>query len=142
MRRLLLRANALFLMLASSFGLIADVIGGLAGVGPQATVLALAPHAAVGFVEAHGLALILSVMLWRGTSTRSWHFAALSIEGLLGVANIACWQYFVVSNALAGGYIVTVVHLGFAAAHAVAVLPPAAAVSRSQKKRVLSMEIQ
>ena len=48
-------------------------------------------------------------------------FTALSIEVLLGVANIACWQYFVVSNALAGGYLVTVLHLGFAAAHAFAV---------------------
>ena len=134
-RRLLLRANALFLILASSFAFVADLLGRFAGVGPQATVLGLTPHAAVGFVEAHGLALILSVMLWRGMSTRSWHVTALSIELLLAVANIACWQYFVVSNAVAGGYIVTAVHLGFAAAHAIAVLPPSTAVSGYHLKR-------
>jgi hypothetical protein len=132
-RRLLLRTNALFLILASSFGLLADVIGRFGGVGPQATVFAQAPYAAIGFVEAHGLALILSVMLWRGAPTRSWHLTALAIEVLLGGANIACWQYFVVSNALAGGYAVTVLHLGFAAAHAVAVLPATTAMSRYQR---------
>ena len=50
-------------------------------------------------------------------------------------ANIACWQYFVVSNALAGGYAVTVLDMGFAAAPAVAVLPPSSAVSRYKLKR-------
>ena len=97
--------------------------------------MAQAPYAAVGFVEAHGLALILAVLLWRATSRRSWHLTALSVEGLLAFANIARWQYFVVSNALTGGYVVTVLHLAFAAAHAVAVLPPFSAVSRYQIKR-------
>ena len=134
-RRLLLRANALFLILASSFALVADISGSFAGTGPQATVFAQTPLAAVGFVEAHGLALILAVLLWRGTPTRTWHFTGLSMEGLLGIANIACWEYFVVSNAVAGGYIVTVIHLTFAAAHAVAVLPPSPAASTYQLKR-------
>ena len=134
-RRLLLRANALFLILASSFGLLADISGRFAGVGPQAPVLGQAPHAAVGFVEAHGLALILAVLLWRGTSTRSWHLTALSIEGLLGFANIACWQYFVVSNTVAGGYVTTILHVTFAAAHAVAVIPPSLARSTYQLER-------
>jgi hypothetical protein len=63
-RRLILRANALYLGIASIAAfLLLDLRGIAFGAGPAGQVFAAAPHAAIGFVEAHGLAFILSVLL-------------------------------------------------------------------------------
>ena len=51
------------LLAASTGGMIADLVGAFAGVGPQKNVPGPAPHAAIGFVEAHGLAFIIGVLL-------------------------------------------------------------------------------
>src|SRR5262245_60532604 len=71
-RTILLRTNAVFLLLASSWGLWADLSGAFLGVGPQRPILAAAPFAAIGFVEAHGLAFIFGVLLWRAEAARAW----------------------------------------------------------------------
>ena len=111
----ILRANALYIGLAGFAGVIFDIRGVLYGVGPQGRALANAPHAGIGFVEAHGLAVILAVLLWRAYPSRSWHLTALSIVALLGTANLAFWQAFVAMDALAMGYITTALHWTFVA---------------------------
>jgi hypothetical protein len=63
--QMILRANALYVGVAGAAGLLFDIRGILYGAGPQGRILADAPHAGIGFVEAHGLALILGVVLWR-----------------------------------------------------------------------------
>ena len=60
-RRLVLRANALYIGLAGLAGMLFDIRGVLYGLGPQGRLLAQAPHAAIGFIEAHGLAVILAL---------------------------------------------------------------------------------
>ena len=72
-KRLLLRANAIFLLAASTGGFLSDVRGIFFGLGPVGRVVAQAPDAGIGFIEAHGLAFILGVLLWRAESLRSWH---------------------------------------------------------------------
>ena len=62
-RQRLLRANALYIGIAGCAGLVFDIRGVLLGLGPQGRLLAAAPHAAIGFVEAHGLAVILAVLI-------------------------------------------------------------------------------
>jgi hypothetical protein len=71
------------LLLAATGGLIADLAGAFAGAGPQKNVLGAAPYAAIGFVEAHGLAFIIGVLLWRAEPQRSWH--------LIAAAVMCCW---------------------------------------------------
>ena len=44
--------------------------GAFLRVGPQRPMLGAAPHAAIGFVEAHGLAFIIGVLLWRAEPVR------------------------------------------------------------------------
>ena len=78
--------------------------------GPAKELLAQAPHAAIGFVEAHGLALILGVLLWRAAPARSWHLTAVAVHLLLGTANIVFWQIFVAGHVLVMGYITTALH--------------------------------
>jgi len=113
--RLLLRLNAAYLGGAGIFSLLAmDLRGIFWGAGPVARVLALAPHAGIGFVEAHGLAAILGVVLWRAIPDRGWHLTAVAIEVLLGTANLVFWQLYVDADVLMVGYVTTVLHWVFA----------------------------
>ena len=112
-RKLLLRANAIYLLVAASGGMWADLAGVYLGLGPQGRILAAAPHAGIGFVEAHGLAIILGVLLWQAPPERSWHLTAAAIHLLLGTSNLVFWQVFVAADMLAAGYITTSLHFAF-----------------------------
>lgn len=119
-RTLILRANAIFLLIASSWGLWADLAGAFLGIGPQGPILGAAPHAAIGFVEAHGLAFISGILLWRAEALRSWHLTAATIHTLLGISNIVFWQIFIAADMLAGGYLTTTLHWTFVTLHMLA----------------------
>ena len=112
---LILRANALYIGVAGFAGMIFDIRGILYGVGPQGRALANAPYAGIGFVEAHGLAVILAVLLWRAKLERSAHFTAAAVVALLGTANLAFWQVFIAMDALVMGYVTTALHWTFVA---------------------------
>jgi hypothetical protein len=113
-RRVILRANDVYLGLGALGGLTFLDLPGVLGAGPGARILSNAPHAAIGFVEAHGLALILSVLLWRAAAVRPWHVTGAAIGLLLGTCNLVFWQIFVIGDALATGYVTTGLHWVFA----------------------------
>jgi hypothetical protein len=115
-RKAILRANALYLGIASiaAFVLL-DLRGIVLGTGPAGQVLASAPHAAVGFVEAHGLAFILSVLFWQAPPIRYAHLTAAAVMALLGVSNIVFWPLFTVTGMIVAGTVLTAGHLAFAA---------------------------
>jgi hypothetical protein len=112
-RQALLRTNALYLLVAATGGMCADLAGAFVGYGPLAKVLVAAPDAAIGFVEAHGLALIFGCLLWHAEPSRKWHLTAAMIHGLLGTANIAFWQLFITTDTLPMGYVTTSLHALF-----------------------------
>jgi hypothetical protein len=114
LRRHVLRANALYLGLASISALHADVLGAVFGLGPLGPVFAAVPHAAVGFVEAHGLALIVGVLLWRATPAPVWHATAAVVHTLLGGANLAFWPLFGAAGMVGVGVVTTALHVLFA----------------------------
>ena len=115
LRHAILRADAVFLLVAAAGGFLTDLTGAFLGIGPQAKVFANAPYSAIGFVEAHGLAFIIGVLLWRAEPVRFWHLTAAAVHILLGTANIVFWQIFIATEMLAGGYVTTSLHVGFAA---------------------------
>jgi hypothetical protein len=112
--RHVLRADALFLGLASISALHADVLGAAFGLGPVGLVLAAVPHAAIGFVEAHGLALIIGVLLWRAVPAPQWHGTAMAVHLLLGGANLAFWPLFGAAGMVGVGVVTTLLHGLFA----------------------------
>ena len=115
-RRKILRANAIWLVIAASGGLLMDVLGIFFGRGPQSGIGAVAPQAGVGLIEAHGLALIFGVLLWHAERPlRYWHFTAATAHALLGVANLVFWQYFIAGGMLVAGYLTTLLHWLFVA---------------------------
>jgi hypothetical protein len=118
--KVVLCANASYLLAASTGGFIADVLGAFYAIGPQGKVLAHAPYAGIGFIEAHGLAFIFGVLLWRAEPTRLWHLTAAAIHVLLGSANLAFWQIFVAGDMLALGYVTTILHWVFVALQLIA----------------------
>jgi hypothetical protein len=112
-RHVILRANAAFLLAASTGGFASDVRGIFLGLGPVARVVVEAPHAGIGFVEAHGLAFILGILMWRAEPSRAWHLTAAAIHTLLGCANLIFWQLFIASDMLMVGYVTTALHALF-----------------------------
>ena len=114
-RTAILRADAVFLLAASAGGFTSDILGAFFGRGPVAPILAGAPHAAIGLVEAHGLAFIIGVLLWRATVTRAWHITAAAVHVLLGTANLVFWQVFIDGEMLVVGYVTTALHWLFVA---------------------------
>jgi hypothetical protein len=114
-RHLILRANAIYLGVSAAAGLLfMDLPGVLFGTGPGGRVIANAPHSAIGFVEAHGLAFILAVLFWRAEPTRAWHLTGVAQASLLGISNLVFWQIFIAGDALVMGYVTTSLHLIFA----------------------------
>jgi hypothetical protein len=112
-RTMILRANATWLMLGALGGLTMDLSGAFFARGPVSLVLRGSPDAAIGLVEAHGLALICSVLLWRAAPTRVWHLTGAAVHTLLGTANLVFWQMFVGTDMLLAGCVTTGLHILF-----------------------------
>jgi hypothetical protein len=119
-RQGILRANAIFLLVAATSGFLTDVLGIFFSVGAQAPIIGSAPNAGIGFIEAHGLAFIIGVLLWRAAPVRSWHLTAAGVHVLLGVSNLVFWPIFVAADALWAGYVTTTLHWSFVALQLIA----------------------
>lgn len=82
MRTQILRIDAILLALFGLFGIVMDLLGYFAGLGAWKAVFLYNPLA-VGAVEAHGLALIVAVLLICHSSangTVSWHLTAVAVH--------------------------------------------------------------
>jgi hypothetical protein len=112
-RQAILRADAIFLLLIAAGGLWMDVLAIVFADGPQSRVIASAPLAGMGFLEAHGLALIIGILLWRADPLRSWHITAVAVHVILGMASLMFRQIFIVAGILAAGYAMTSLHFLF-----------------------------
>jgi hypothetical protein len=114
-RLAILRANAVYLLTAASSGMLNDILGIYFARGPVAYVVRHAPDAGIGFVEAHGLALIIGMLLWRAEPSRAWHLVGVAVHVLLGTSNLVFWQLFITADVLMMGYVTTSLHGLFAA---------------------------
>lgn len=98
---MLLRANALYLVAASTIAFLVEAMG--------------VRIAGIGFVDAHELALIAGLLLWSATPRPCWHLAAAAVHVLFAAANLAHWQTFVSADIVPMGYATTFMHALFAA---------------------------
>ena len=115
-----LRLDGIFLNIAGGAALLTETIGHFFGVGPMAQTLG-SPHTIGGF-EAHGLAIIIGVLLIRAAtlaSRRLWHALGLSVHLLLGSANVLFWSSFLKQDLLAVGIVTTALHITFVVAQAI-----------------------
>jgi len=119
-RQGIIRANAIFLLVAAAAGFWTDVLGIFFSTGAQARIIGSAPNAGIGFIEAHGLAFIIGILLWRAAPLRSWHLTAAGVHVLLGASNLVFWPIFVAADALWAGYVTTTLHWSFVALQLIA----------------------
>jgi hypothetical protein len=117
--RWILRLDGGFLAIAGSLALLADIMGHFFGVGPMAEMFG-SPYTIGGF-EAHGLAIILGVLLLRAAKVgdrRSWRALGLSVHLLLGTANLVFWSSFLQLDVFMIGVVTTALHNIFVGAQA------------------------
>jgi hypothetical protein len=109
-RRRILRADGLFLIVVGTIQFLLELRAYYFGVGPASGLIRDAPHTVIGFIEAHGLAIIMGVLFARAVPTRSWHLAGAAVHVLLGTANLVFWQIFIAADVLPMGYGSTAIH--------------------------------
>jgi len=106
-----LRFNALFLILIGSLQMLFELLSHFAGIGPLADRFNASPYT-IGFFEAHGLAILMGILLWRASAEpqKFWHGFAVVVHVLLGGANLLFWDSFVQLNVGMPGSVATIVH--------------------------------
>lgn len=117
----LLLINGLLLAAVGAVQLAFDLAGAFLGIGPVAALHG--NPAAIGLAEAHGLALILGIVLVlkRNAGGATWHWTAAAVHALLGGANLMFWSSFEAYGLVPMGLAATIGHgllvaaeLGFA----------------------------
>jgi hypothetical protein len=129
----ILRAHSIYLVVASTLGLIMDIRGVFFASGPEHLIVQSAPFAGLGFIEAHGLALILGVVLARVPASRSWHLIGAASVALLGTCNLVFWDIFSAAESMAMGYVATSGHGLFTVLELCAAYFASAPESRTQR---------
>lgn len=111
LNKTVLKLNALFLMLIGSLQIIFELLSHFIGVGPLADRFLESPYT-LGFFEAHGLAVLMGILLWRAAANpqKFSHQLAVTIHILLGGANLLFWNSFIQLDFVAPGIVATVFH--------------------------------
>ena len=108
--RAILVTDGTLLLVAGLTALAADVVGYFFGIGPFAG-LAGQPLA-IGAVEAHGLVILIGILVMRAMPRDQWrwHAIALAVHLFLGVCNLLFWDVYAVMGATKAGVISTIAH--------------------------------
>jgi hypothetical protein len=117
---MILRVNAVFLLVVGFAQAVLELLSHFRGVGPLAERFVDSPYT-IGFFEAHGLAALIGLMMFHaslGRPKRSWHLYAMGVHLLLGGANLLFWDSFVRLDFVAPGIVATVFHGAFILAQA------------------------
>jgi uncharacterized membrane protein len=118
-RRRLLLADGVFLVVVGGVQVVFELLAYYSGAGPYGYIFEESPYA-IGWVEAHGLAFIIGVLLLVVAARdlrRSWHVLAAAVHTLLGTANLVFWDSFIVFGMVPMGIAATVAHFVFVLAH-------------------------
>jgi hypothetical protein len=118
-RRRLFIANGVFLVVVGGVQVVFELLAFYVGAGPYADILRDSPYT-IGWVEAHGLAFIIGVLLLTVAARDGrhfWHVLAAAVHTLLGTANLLFWNSFIVFGMVPMGIVATVVHFVLVAAH-------------------------
>jgi hypothetical protein len=110
--RPVLRLDGTLLALAGLLALIADLAGAFLGRGPFMALFG--QPLAIAAAEAHGLALLLGLLLVRAAGRPDhwfWHVVALAVHTFLAACNLLFWDSYIVQEIVAAGVITTLLHV-------------------------------
>jgi len=110
----LLLVNGALLGAIALTAALSDLAGAFLKLGPMASSLYGNPQA-IGSFEAHGLALILAVLMLlnRGDQGATWNWVAALAHLLLGAANLMFWPVFAQAGLVPVGIATTIMHATF-----------------------------
>ncbi|GIE95584.1 hypothetical protein [Paractinoplanes rishiriensis] len=111
-RRLVLTADGVFLTLIGGVQFTFELLSYLAGAGPLGAIFENS-HYTLGWVEAHGLATLIGILLLTVARTDGrpfWNVLALAVHALLGGANLFFWSSFGHFGLVPMGVAATVAH--------------------------------
>lgn len=120
-RQALLRANGGFLAVVGAVQVGLELLSHYTGGGVYGEIFEGSPYA-IGWVENHGLALLIGLLFLTVAARdgrRFWHAFALAVHLFLGAANVVFWQAFVTFDMVTPGVLATAAHVAFVAAHGV-----------------------
>src|SRR5262245_41278093 len=109
-RRWLLLANGVFLVVVGGVQVVFELAADYASARPYGYVFEESPYV-IGWVEAHGLAFIIGVLLLTVAARdgrRFWHALGAAVHLLLGAANLVFWDSFIVFGVVTMGVVATV----------------------------------
>jgi len=110
----MLLLDGFFLLAVGLVSAIAELMSHFWGNGLHGARFFESPYT-LGFFEAHGLALLVGLLLMRAANRnakeqRFWHGFAATIHLFLGGSNLLYWISFVALDFVAQGAIVTIIH--------------------------------
>lgn len=111
-QKIILRVNAVFLLSVGFVQLVSELLSHFIGAGPLGGRFTASPYT-IGFFEAHGLAVLIGILMFNASlekPKRFWHLFAVSVHLLLGGANIVFWDSFVTLDFVPAGIIATIFH--------------------------------
>jgi hypothetical protein len=115
-RMTLLKIDAGFLLLAGTVQLVLETSSHFFHFRPFSQVFNNSPYT-IGFFEAHGLAVLIGLLLLTRASKVPdvfWHKFAMAVHVLLGGANLLFWSSFTHFGLIPAGVITTFLHGFFA----------------------------
>ena len=137
LRSTLLRLDGAFLVLVGAVQVPFELASHHLGVGPYGGHFLGSPDT-IGFVEAHGLALLIGLLLLGVAApapTRAWLLFAFGVHLLLGGANVLFWDSFVALGLTPMGAIATVIHALLIGAYLAVLAASRAAASPAAQDR-------
>ena len=120
-QKIILIADGGFLALVGGAQMIFELLSDFGGIGPLGRIFT-GSHYTIGFLEAHGLAFLIGVLLIGVAASepkRYWHGFAACVHLLLGGANLLFWHSFVVWGLVPMGIVATAFHCLFLVAQLV-----------------------
>ncbi|MBK8464212.1 MAG: hypothetical protein IPL32_00135 [Chloracidobacterium sp.] len=117
MNKIILRADAVFVGLAGSFGVASDLTSYLAGKGVFGNIFHQNPLV-ISSVEAHMLGITTAVLFWYFSSklaTTAGNQLAIAFHLICGISNVVWFDIFYLTNMPTQGFVVTILHFFFVA---------------------------
>ncbi len=114
-RRTILILNALFIGLVGFAQMIFELLSHFLGIGPLGNMFVQSAYT-VGFFEAHGFAVLTSVLalvLMVRDMKPYWHLYMAAVCFLLGGSNLLFWDGFAKVGLVTAGYVATTLHILF-----------------------------
>jgi hypothetical protein len=121
-RRTLMIVNGCFLAAVGAVQVVFELLSYFRSGGPYRAIFHKSSYT-VGWVEAHGLAVLVGLLFLAVAARdgrRFWHVFAMAVHLLLGTANIVFWHGFTEFGVLPPGIAATIAHGAFVLSHGVA----------------------